>query len=441
MTAPQIRINLPDKVKPLFSSLARYVVLWGGRGSAKSESVARMLILRSMEAPLRILCARQYQSNISESVHSMLVKIIKEYNLDSHFTVQERSIKNKWGSEFLFAGLNEESIAGLKSMVSPDIVWIEEASSITQNTWAKLDPTIRAEGSQIWCTLNREMDKDPISRLFIVSEPPPDSIVIEMEYWDNPWFPQVLKNQMIQCRATDYEAYLHIWEGQPIRHSQASVFKGKFISKAFAPDEDLWSPLFGMDFGFSVDPTVLTKSWVYEDRLYVEHELYEIGLETEYMPDAMKEIPGAVDHIIYADSARPETISFLRRHGFPRIRSVDKWKGSVQDGVERMRSFNKIVVHPRCVHTLEELANYSYKIDRNTGLVLPEIVQKEDHCLDSLRYSLTPLIKGFKLKQKVPDREADLPLDQYGRPQSRPQSEAYARQQLARMGTNWALNL
>ena len=441
MTQPPIRIKLPDKVQPLFSSKARYVVLWGGRGSAKSESAARMLILRSMEAPLRILCARQFQSNISESVHSMLVKIIKEYNLDSHFTVQERSIKNKWGSEFLFAGLNEETIAGLKSMVSPDIVWIEEASSITQNTWTKLDPTIRAEGSQIWCTLNREMDKDPISRLFIVSEPPPDSIVIEMEYWDNPWFPQVLKNQMIQCRATDYEAYLHIWCGQPISHTQASVFKNKFVSKVFTPDEDLWSPLFGLDFGFAQDPTAFVKCWVSDDRLYVEHEIYEVGMETEFMPDAMKEIPGATDHICYADSARPETISHLRRHGFPRCIAVPKWSGSVIDGVERMRAFNKIIVHPRCVHTLEEFQNYSYKVDRNTNLVLPQLVDKQNHAIDAIRYAITPLIKGYKLKSKMPDREADPALDQYGRPLSRPQSEAYARQQLARMGSNWAHNL
>ena len=311
----------------------------------------------------------------------MLVKIIKEYDLDPYFTIQERSIRNIFGSEFLFAGLNEETISGLKSMNSPDFVWIEEASSITANTWTKLDPTIRAEGSEIWCTLNREMDRDPISRLFIVGEPPPDSIVIEMEYWDNPYFPQVLKNQMLQCKATDYESYLHIWEGQPISHSQASVFKGKFVSKAFTPDEDLWSPLFGMDFGFAIDPTVLLKCWVCDDRLYVEHELYEVGLETEHMPDAMKEIPGSQTHIIYADSARPETISHLRRHGFPRCVAVPKWSGSILDGVERLRAFNRIVVHPRCTHTLEELASYSYKVDRNTNLVLPQIVEKDDHCL------------------------------------------------------------
>ena len=400
-----------------------------------------MLVIRSTERPLRILCARQYQSNISESVHSMLVKVIRLLNLDHLFTINERSIRNVMGSEFTFAGLNEETISGLKSMNSPDIVWIEEASSITQNTWEKLDPTIRAENSEIWMTLNREMDKDPISRMFIVAaDPPHNAIVIEMEYWHNPWFPEVLRTQMLTSKATDFEAYLHIWEGNPISHSQASVFKGKFVSRSFTPDTDLWSPLFGLDYGFAQDPTALIKCWVNEDRLYVEHEIYEVGLETDYMPDAFKEIPGATDHTIYADSARPETTSFLRRHGFPRVRSVEKWSGSVMDGVERLRAFNRIIIHPRCLHTLEEFQSYSYKVDKNTNLVLPQLIDKDNHAIDAIRYAITPLIKGFKLRS-MPDRDVEPMVNQTGQLIRKPQSDAYARQQFAALGTNWMNNL
>lgn len=416
-----IDLEIPRKARPLYDQRARYKILWGGRGSGKTESVARILIVLSMGSRLRILCARETQTSIKESVHSVIVRVIRDLGLERFFRITDRAITNEMGSEFIFSGLSDEVIDGIKSMDSPDIVWCEEASSLTWGTWDKLDPTIRASHSEIWCTLNRDQDLDPVSQIFIVNDPPPNAIVIEMEYWDNRFFPDVLREQMERMRAQDFEKYLHIWEGRPVTHSQASVFKGKFVSQTFNPDEDLWSPVFGCDLGFAHDPTVLLKAWVYEDRLYVEHEIWQVGLEIELMPDVFSLIPDAKDHIIYTDCARPETISHMRRNGYPRCIPVPKWSGSIIDGVERLRAFNKIVVHPRCEHTLFDLSNYSYKIDKRTGNILPQIVDKFSDCIDALRYAITPIIKGHKAK--IQPRPAEVELDGIGNPVRRPQIE------------------
>ena len=434
-----IPLQFPPKAAPVLEQSARYKVLWGGRGSGKTESVARTLVVRSTERKLRILCARETQISIKESVHSVIKRVIYDLGIEQYFHITDRAISNVTGSEFIFSGLSDEVIDGIKSMDSPDIVWCEEASSLTWGVWDKLDPSIRASKSEIWFTLNREQDLDPISQTFILNDPPPNSIVIEMEYWDNPFFPDVLRDQMERMKATDYEKYLHIWEGRPVTHSQSSVFKGKFISKTFQPDEDLWSPLLGCDLGFANDPTVLIKAWVFEDRLYVEHEIWQVGLEIELMPDVFSLVPGAKDYIMYTDCARPETISHMRRNGYPRCVPVPKWSGSILDGVERLRAFNKIIVHPRCEHMLFDLSNYSYKIDKVTGNILPHIVDRYSDCIDALRYAITPVIKGHKLKSGVPDRVEDGGLDLLGNPIRR-MPDQIARQNMAAMiagGNSW----
>jgi phage terminase large subunit len=269
------------------------------------------------------------------------------------------------------------------------------------------------------------MDNDPISKLFITnSNPPKNSIVINMNYEDNPWFPQVLRDQMEEMKANDYEQYLHVWRGEPLTHSQAAIYKGKIISKPFTPDEDLWSPLYGADLGFARDPSVLVKCWVYEDRLYIEHEWYQIGVEQDLLPAYYDSIPGARDHTIYVDGGGLGigSVSYLKRNGYPRVQAVPKWKGSVNDGIERMRAFNKIVIHPRCVHALEDFSKYSYKVDKVTGLVLPDPLHDHSDVCDSCRYAIFPLIKGVKLKgmtnTALPDRP-EQKLDSMGNPVGR----------------------
>ena len=153
-------------------------------------------------------------------------------------------------------------------------------------------------------------------------------------------------------------------------------------------------PYFGADWGFSQDPTTLVKLWIGERKLYVEHEAYGVGVDIDRTPEFFDRVPGAREATIRGDSARPETISYLRRNGYPGIESVTKWKGSVEDGVAALRGFEQIVIHPRCRHTEEEARLWAYKIDRLTGDVMPDLVDRHNHIWDAVRYALEPVIRS-----------------------------------------------
>jgi len=161
----------------------------------------------------------------------------------------------------------------------------------------------------------------------------------------------------------------------------------------FEPGEDWDGPYHGADFGFAQDPTTLVKTWIH-DRLYIEREAYKVGLELDHTAEHWeRHVPGASKHVLRAESARPETISYLRRHGFPSIESAPKWSGSVEDGIAHLRQYDRIIIHPRCKHAADEAQHYSYKLDARTGDVLPVIVDKHNHIWDAVRYGLAPLIR------------------------------------------------
>lgn len=184
-----------------------------------------------------------------------------------------------------------------------------------------------------------------------------------------------------------------MWEGQCRAASDAQIFRGKYGIEAFEPGADWDGPYYGADWGFSQDPTTLVRAWIHERRLYVEHEAYEIGWDIDRTPAMFDRVPDARRHAIYADCARPETISYMLAHGFPKMKACDKWQGSVEDGIAHLRQYERIVVHPRCVHTVEELRLYSYKKDRLTGDVKADPEDRNNHIIDALRYALGPLIK------------------------------------------------
>ena len=413
----ELDMKLPEKVHFLFESW-RYKVLWGGRGSAKTESMARALIILSLQRKTRILCLREIMHSLKDSSHKVLRDVIESTGLDSYFTVTDKSIKcNPTGSEFIFAGLASSTAASIKSISNINIAWCDEADVISERSLELLLPSIRGgEDSELWFSFNPHLKEDPVYQMFIVHGYKLDNAkIVRMNWNDNPFFPEVLKKTLEQCKERDYQKYLQIWEGECAANTEASVFAGKYTSYDFTPDETVWSPLFGSDLGFAADALTLTKSWFYEDTLYVEHELYEHGLSIDLMPAYFDTIPGAKEHIIFMDSSRPETINHMKRHGYPRCMPVKKWKGSVEDGLERMRAFNQIVIHPRCKHALEEFKTYSYKVDKHTNLVLPEIVGKDDHVIDSIRYACQPLILNWKLKT-IPDRPDKIELDSLGLP-------------------------
>lgn len=367
----------------------RYKVYYGGRGSAKSWSVAEALVLFADYGSLRFLCCREFQSSIKESSYQLIKDTAERLKMASRFEFLDSEIRHKTtGSRFIFKGLwkNEQTI---KSTEGIDICWVEEAQTVSESSWQTLTPTIRKEGSEIWVTFNPLNEDDPTTKRFI-ENPPPDAYVRKINFDENPYFPEALRKEMEWDRANDYEKYLHVWEGFPRTISDAQIFKGRYQVEAF--DDDLYKKadrlFYGADFGFANDPNTLIRCFIIGKRLYIDYEAYGVGVELDEMPQLYDSVPESRKWLIKADSARPETISYLRnRCGF-NVSAAKKWQGSIEDGIAYLKSFEKIVIHPRCKHTAEEFRLYSYKIDKTTNEVLPIILDKNNHLLDSLRYSL-----------------------------------------------------
>ena len=393
-------VELPYKLAELFEperGALRYRCAKGGRGSGKSFSFALMAAIWGFAEPLRILATRELQISIKESFHAEVKNAIESLPwLKDHYDIGESYIRGRNGTEFLFRGLRH-NISAIKSMAQIDLCIVEEAEDVPEASWRDLLPTIRAPKSEIWCVWNPRLDGSPVDQRFVKSKPD-DAMVVTMNYSDNPWFPPVLDAQRIHDQRTlDPATYAHIWEGAYLTNSDAQVLAGKVRVDAFTPGHDWDGPYHGADWGFAQDPTTAVRCWVHAGNLYVEHEAHKVGLEIDQTADYLKSsVPGIESYTIRADSARPETISYLKRHGLPKLEGVEKWKGSVEDGIAHMRGYNAIVVHPRCKETIQETRLYSYKVDRLSGDILPEIVDAHNHCIDAIRYAIAPLIKAPK---------------------------------------------
>jgi phage terminase large subunit len=387
-----VNIEIPEKLQFLFEP-KRYKVVYSGRGAGKSWSFARVLLIKAMEKPLRVLCTRELQKSIRESVHKILSKQIKMLGLGNFFEIQRTVITGRNGSEFIFDGLSG-NINAIQSYEGINVCWVEEAQSISELSWEILIPTIREEGSEIWVSFNPNQKDDPTYKMFVANPPPKDEATVARISWrDNKWFPEALRRHRKYLFSVDPETAAHVYEGETIQRSAAQVYKDKWVVEAFTPGEDWAGPYQGADWG-AVHPTTLIRSWVYDDTLWIEYEVYCLGIDLDSLPDKFDKIPKARQYTTRADSARPETIRYMNNHGYPLIIAAQKWPGSVEDGIAHIRSYKRIVVHPRCEHTIDELRLYSYKVVQKTGDVLPDIVKLHDDCLDAVRYALAPLIKS-----------------------------------------------
>lgn len=367
----------------------RYKVFYGGRGSGKSWAVAEALVTMADMACLRVLCCRESQTSIRDSSYQVLKDTALRLGIGGHFDFLEAEIRNRiTGSRFIFKGLFHNQ--SLKSTEGVDICWVEEAQTVSEESWSVLIPTIRKSGSEIWVTFNPLEADDPVYKRFVVNTPP-GGFSRMVNYDENLYFPEELRREMEYMKRVDYEAYLHIWEGQPRTNSDAQIFRGKYRVESF-PD-DLWKRadrlFFGADFGFSKDPSTLLRCFMLDRNLYIDYEAYGHGVEIDELGSLYRNsVPECDQWPIICDSARPETISYLRnRLGF-NARAAKKWQGSIEDGIAYLRSFEAIVIHPRCRHTAEEFSLYSYKVDKRTGDVLNIVEDKWNHCIDSVRYAL-----------------------------------------------------
>ena len=255
---------------------------------------------------------------------------------------------------------------------------------MSQTSLDLLRPTIRKPGSELWFTWNPRNSTDPVDVLLRGTNPPPDSTVVEVNYNDNPWFPDVLRQEMEFDQRRDPERFLHVWKGQYVESGSSRVFSNWRIEDFESPPDAIHR--LGADWGFAQDPTVLIRCHIVGRTLYIDYEAYRVGCEIMDTPELFMTIPDSERWPIVADSSRPETIRHMQKHGFPKIMPAVKGPKSVEEGVEWLKSFD-IVVHPRCVHTIDELTHYRYKIDPLTNKVLPVLEDKSNHVIDALRYA------------------------------------------------------
>jgi len=395
------RIELPPKLLPVFApprGNVRYRCAHGGRGSAKSFSFAMMAAIWGYRETLRILCVREFMSSIKDSFFAELKNVINSMPwLSSQYDIGVDYIKGKNGTLFIFKGIRNNS-SSIKSLSSIDLCIAEESEQIGESSWLDLEPTIRAPKSEIWCIWNAKLENSPVDKRFI-KNPPDNALVAKLNYSDNPWFPSVLETQRLRdMEIMDASTYRHVWDGAYLKNDEATVFADKWEIKEFTPDRKWERPYHGLDFGFSNDPTAGCKVWIHEENLYIEYEAFKIGLELDDTAYFLKEkIPDIEKHVIRADNARPESISYLKRKGLSRIEACKKGKGSIEDGISFIKSHRRIFVHPRCKNIIEELSLYSYKVDRVTGDISTNIVDTFNHGIDAIRYALEQAMKASRI--------------------------------------------
>ncbi|WP_343106658.1 PBSX family phage terminase large subunit [Agrobacterium cavarae] len=393
------KVQIPKAFRFLFDermpdgSPIRYRAAYGGRGSGKSHAFAAALVIKARQKPIRVLCAREIQKSIKDSVKRLLDDKIREMGFGQYFRSTDTEIKGTNGSHFVFAGLRS-NVESIKSLEGIDIAWVEEATTVSQSSLTNLGPTIRKDGSEIWFTWNPRHESDPVDSMFrLPSGAPPRSIVRRVNWDLNPFFPDVLREDMEWDASRDPDKYRHIWLGEYLRNSEARVFHNWKVEQFETPADARF--YLGADWGFSIDPTVLVRCFIMGRTLFVDREVYKVGCEIDRTPDLFDRLDQdnlkmARNWPITADSARPETIDYMKRHGYTRIKPAKKGAGSVEDGIEFLKSYD-IVVHPRCKHMVDELTLYSWKTDPVTDEVLPVLNDKNNHVIDALRYAVEGL--------------------------------------------------
>lgn len=445
-----ISIDTPRVFVPLLKR-RRFRGVKGGRGSGKSHFIGEDLIEQAVRQHTRCACVREIQNSIKDSSKQLLEDKIElmahrvsgaifgpdgkvlvpgdkriYHRFLTHWRITDREISyTPTDSLFIFRGLQNHTAASIKSLEGFTDFWAEESQTLSQKSIDLAVPTFR-KGSQLTFTWNPLKKDDPVEKLFIgegvkpqksgaprPQDQDPDFVLVEANYYDNPWFPDELRRDMERDRRRDPVKYSHVWLGGYLTRSEALVFHNWEIKDFETPKNARFH--FGADWGFSVDPTALIRCFIGRlengiaiadqkgDKLFLDYEAYKVGCEIDNTPALFAGtdkrdnprwlnpnnepgIPGATEWPMTADNARPETISYMKRRGF-RIAPSIKGKGSVEDGIEFIRNFD-IVVHPRCVHAGDELATYSYKIDKRTDEILPEVEDDHNHVIDAIRYAL-----------------------------------------------------
>jgi phage terminase large subunit len=365
----------------------------GGRGSGKSHFFAEALVEKCLtETAVRAVCIREIQKSLEQSVKRLIEDKILKLGVGRYFEVLDKAIRTPGGGLILFQGMQNHTAESIKSLEGYDLAWVEEAQALSKRSLQLLRPTIRKPGSELWFAWNPASADDPVDRLLRGPDKLTNAIVVESNWRDNPFFPDVLREEMASDLARDADDFDHVWDGGYLTVSDAIIFRRRVSIENFETPKDARF-FFGADWGFANDPTTLIRSFIQDDCLFIDREAFGWHFEIDDTAALFDRIPGARQWPIKADNARPETISYLRRQGF-NIGPADKWPGSLEDGIAHLKAFKRIVIHAtQCPHMQIEARRYRFKVDRKTGEVLPIIVDADNHGWDAARYSLDGYIQ------------------------------------------------
>ena len=390
-------IQFPEKLQCLFQP-SRYKVLKGGRGGAKSWGVARALLLRGAKQNLQILCVRELQNSIEESVHKLLSQQIDLLGLAGLYVIEKRHIYCPMtGTMFSFEGI-ARNVNRIRSFEGVDICWVEEAHKVSRGSWRVLIPTIRKEGSEIWITFNPELETDETFMRF-VKDPPESAIVVDINWRDNPWFPDVLRAELERDKARDYDEYMHIWEGHCLKNLKGAVY-AKELRRAreenritivswerAVPVDTFWDlgrrDMTGIWFAQRVAMQYRVLRYLEDSQEHISHYMKELDrlpyiYGTHHLPhDAKAKTVGAK----YSVEQQVRGIGEVKR----RVRVVPRTK--IFDGISASRMlFDQCWFHePDCADGLQHLNHYRYDVSES-GLFSNEPVHDEhSHCADAFR--------------------------------------------------------
>jgi phage terminase large subunit len=413
------RIEELPKLTANFARPARTRVFKGGRGSGKTRGLAlrsalRIYQLAEMGVEGVFLASREHLNSLDESSMEEIKSAIRsERWLADYFDIGEKYIRTRNRRiGYAFAGLRH-NLDSIKSKARIIGNWTDEAENVSDLAWRKLIPTLREEGNgwqaENWISYNPESPESATHKRFIAQRET-DCLVSEVNYTDNPWFPSILERARQADERLRPDTYDHIWNGAFLTLTDAQIFAGKFVVDDFEADPEWDGPYQGGDFGFSQDPAAAVRCWIGHDPyeregmgprgygdncLWIEYEAGKVALELDdYKTFIGDLIPRFADYATRWDSAQPGMISHIKRHGLPRSEGVEKWSGSVEDGIAFIRNFDRVVIHSRCTETAREFRLYSYKVDRLSGDVLPIVVDANNHYIDATRYAVGPMVRA-----------------------------------------------
>jgi phage terminase large subunit len=390
------KAEFPVKLEGLFKK-SRYKVLYGGRGGAKSWGIARALLIKGAKDPIRILCAREFQTSIKDSVHKLLCDQIESLGLLSFYEITQTSIRGRNGTEFSFVGL-KNNVSNIKSYEGVDICWVEEAQTTSRLSWNILIPTIRKEGSEIWISFNPELETDETYQRF-VANPPADSITMKVNWYDNPWFPDTLRLEKDSLKARDEEAYNQVWEGLCRQTVDGAIF-AKEMQQAEKDGRicrvpyDATKPVHAVfDLGWSDSTAIWFLQFVgMETRLirYIEDSQKTIS----YYLATMQTYGYVYDTIWLPHDAENKTLAAAGRSIDDIVRAAG-YKTQIMPRVPILDSINAArTIFPNCYfdreHTADGLAclrHYRYEVDPETGQFSRNPLHDHySHGADAFRY-------------------------------------------------------